>query len=150
MQLAVLDHRLAELSLARSRALVEQRVVRSPIGGIVVQRLLGPGEYVHQDAPIVQVAAIDPLYVEAFPPVRYFPFIKIGMKAEVKPAITGQPAHEVTVTIVDHVFDAASGTFGVRLALPNPNGDLSAGLRCQVSMPIDIIPDSVPTDAAVR
>jgi len=36
------------------------------------------------------------------------------------------------VTVVDHVLDAASGTFGVRLALPNPDFNLPAGIRCKV------------------
>ena len=35
-----------------------------------------------------------------------------------EPPIGG--TYAATVTAVDHVLDAASGTFGVRLALPNP------------------------------
>jgi len=38
-----------------------------------------------------------------------------------------------TVTIVDPIIDAASGTFRVTLTLPNPGGKLTSGLRCQVS-----------------
>ena len=34
--------------------------------------------------------------------------------------------------IVDPVIDGASGTFGVRLRLPNPDRVVPAGLRCQV------------------
>jgi len=33
------------------------------------------------------------------------------------------------------VIDAASGTFGIRLALPNRKSSLPAGLRCQVDFP---------------
>jgi len=36
------------------------------------------------------------------------------------------------VTVVDKVMDAASGTFGVRLALPNPDLALPAGLKCKI------------------
>jgi membrane fusion protein (multidrug efflux system) len=39
---------------------------------------------------------------------------------------------EGVVSVVDRVIDAASGTFGVRLELPNPNYELPAGLRCRV------------------
>jgi multidrug efflux pump subunit AcrA (membrane-fusion protein) len=35
------------------------------------------------------------------------------------------------VTVVDRVVDAASGTFGVRLEVPNPNYRLPAGLKCK-------------------
>ena len=34
--------------------------------------------------------------------------------------------------VVDRVMDAASGTFGVRLRLPNPDLALPAGIRCTV------------------
>jgi len=30
------------------------------------------------------------------------------------------------------VIDAASGTFGVRLELPNPSQDIPSGLHCRV------------------
>jgi hypothetical protein len=33
------------------------------------------------------------------------------------------------------VFDAASGTFGVRLELANPRGAVPGGIRCQVDFP---------------
>ena len=35
-----------------------------------------------------------------------------------------------SVTIVDRVFDAGGGTFGIRLDLPNPHHVLAAGLHC--------------------
>jgi multidrug efflux pump subunit AcrA (membrane-fusion protein) len=40
--------------------------------------------------------------------------------------------YDTTVKIVDKVVDAASGTFGVRLELPNKNFALPAGVRCKV------------------
>jgi RND family efflux transporter MFP subunit len=133
VQLAVTNYRLLVLQLERSKALLEQRTIRSPIDGIVVQRLLGPGEFVHEESPIVEVAQIDPLYVEAYPPVRVSNQIKEGMTATVKPDGRPDRTYRASVNIVDHVFDPASGTFGVRLLLPNPGGAASAGQRCSVS-----------------
>jgi hypothetical protein len=40
--------------------------------------------------------------------------------------------HEAVVKIVDPILDAASGTFRVRLELPNEDFSLTSGLRCQV------------------
>ena len=37
----------------------------------------------------------------------------------------------VSVEVVDPMFDAASGTFGVRLTLPNPDRKIPAGLKCR-------------------
>jgi RND family efflux transporter MFP subunit len=131
LAIAKLNHRMAELELDRTRAVLEQRTIRSPIDGIIVTRALGPGEYVHQEASIVTVARIDPLHVEAFLPIRYYGLIKVGDVAQVRPDEPVGGTREGTVKIVDQVFDAASGTFGVRLELPNPGHLVPAGLRCR-------------------
>jgi RND family efflux transporter MFP subunit len=131
--LAQLNRKMAELELGRSRALLEQRTIRSPIDGVVVERTLGPGEYVRADANIATLATVDPLNVEAYLPVRYYGLIKVGDTAVVHPDEPVGGDHEAKVSIVDQVFDAASGTFGVRLTLPNPNNLLPGGLRCHVN-----------------
>src|SRR5882672_2870146 len=40
------------------------------------------------------------------------------------------------VKVVDPVVDAASGTIGIRLELPNPKHELPAGTKCWVRFPI--------------
>jgi RND family efflux transporter MFP subunit len=150
LHLAISNHQLLTLEMDRSRALLDQRTIRSPIDGIVVQRLLGPGEFVHQESPIVELAQVDPLYVEAYPPVRVFDSIKQGMSGRVRLDGTAGQTFSAAVTIVDHVFDAASGTFGVRLALPNPDAALSAGLRCTVSFEAATLADPPPPTQALR
>jgi multidrug efflux pump subunit AcrA (membrane-fusion protein) len=37
-----------------------------------------------------------------------------------------------TVDAVDPIIDAASDTFRIRLALPNPGNAIPAGIRCSV------------------
>jgi len=136
LALAKLNRKMAELELVRSQALLEQRTIRSPINGVVVERTLGPGEYVRPDANIATLASIDPLNVEAYLPVRYYGLIKVGDTATVHPDEPIGGEDTAKVSIVDQVFDAASGTFGVRLSLPNPGNRLPAGLRCRVTFAI--------------
>ena len=60
--------------------------------------------------------------------------IKAGMATEVTPENPGgQKVYKATATIFDRVIDAASGTFGLRLDLPNPQYRLPAGLKCKVA-----------------
>jgi RND family efflux transporter MFP subunit len=134
--LAVLNHQLAEMELKRSEAELEQRTIRSPIDGNVTKRSLGPGEFVNQQATIVSIARLDPLHVEAFLPVRYYKLIEVGEVAIVHPDDPFGGDHEARVSVIDKVFDAASGTFGVRLQLSNPNNAVPAGLRCQVTFDV--------------
>jgi RND family efflux transporter MFP subunit len=137
LKLARLNRHMAQLELRRSQATLEQRMIRSPIDGIVVQRALGPGEYVHQDVNIVTVARIDPLNVEAFLPVRYYGQIKVGDAAIVRPDDPVGGDRRAEVSVVDQVFDAASGTFGIRLKLANPERIVPAGLRCRVTFELE-------------
>jgi membrane fusion protein, multidrug efflux system len=51
-------------------------------------------------------------------------------------------SYNAVVSIVDAVFDAASGTFGVRLNLPNPDYRLPGGLRCHVDFNVPDMTDS--------
>ena len=54
------------------------------------------------------------------------------MRAAVAPEIGNDQVYLAAVTIVDRVIDAASGTFGVRLELPNPDQSIPGGLHCRV------------------
>ena len=129
---AQLAREIARLEVAHAEEVLKQRALRSPIDGVVVDRLLVPGEYRNDQGPVLTLAQIDPLRVEVFVPTTYFGQVRIGSNAEVRPEQPIGGSHVATVTVVDRVHDAASGTFGVRLALPNPRLTLPGGIRCQV------------------
>jgi multidrug efflux pump subunit AcrA (membrane-fusion protein) len=54
------------------------------------------------------------------------------MYADVRPEDPVGGVHPGKVTIVDRVVNAASGSFGVRVELPNPNLLIPSGLKCNV------------------
>jgi RND family efflux transporter MFP subunit len=122
---------LAGLDLARAQANLAQRTITSPIDGVVVERYLSPGESV-EEKPILRIAQIDPLRVEVIVPITHMNDIVVGQQATVTPENPINEDYQATVTIVDRVADAASGTFRVRLTLPNPDYSLPAGLRCEI------------------
>lgn len=144
--------RLERLELERARAALALRTIRSPIDGVVIKRLFSPGEFADTRA-ILELAQIDPLHVEVFAPVSMLGRVSPGLSAEV---ILEEPvggSHAAKVTVVDPVIDAASGTFGVRLELPNPDHALPAGLNCRVRFPegepaASARPDKAADDAA--
>jgi RND family efflux transporter MFP subunit len=129
-QEAEVNLQLARLDLARATEVLKQRTIRSPINGVVVERKLGPGEYAFDQAHLVTVSQIDPLNVEVYVPLSQFGRIHLGNSAQVYPEVGGE--YTAIVTVVDQVFDAASGTIGIRLELPNPDYALPAGLKCQI------------------
>lgn len=126
------NKRLAELELKRALAVLNQHTVESPLTGVVVERYKSPGEY-PEDSAILKLAQLDPLNVEVLLPASMFGSIKPGMKASVSPESPLDGSYPAEVKIVDRVVDASSGTFGVRLELPNPDNKLPGGLKCVVS-----------------
>ena len=126
------NKRLAELELERALAVLNQHTVTSPLTGVVVERFKSPGEYAEESA-IMRLAQLDPLNVEVLLPASMFGSIEPGMKARVSPESPLDGSYDAEVKIVDRVVDASSGTFGVRLELPNPDNKLPGGLKCTVS-----------------
>ena len=133
LRVAMENQKLAELEVQRADALLQLHVIRSPFDGVVVDRLLDPGEFASTNVkePILKLAEIDPLNVEVVLPAAMFGRIRRGDRAEVIPE-TSTRYSSAQVSIVDRVIDGASGTFGIRLDLRNPDGAIPAGARCRV------------------
>ncbi len=121
---------ISEIELIRARQALEEKKIRSPFAGVVVDVLVAPGESVENRA-LMKIAQLDPLYVEVIAPVKLFGKIKKGAKAKIflEDPIGGE--YDAQILIVDKVIDAASGTFGIRLQLDNKDNKLPAGLRCR-------------------
>ncbi len=132
------DHRLAVLQLEQAQAILARRTIRSPISGFVVARLMAPGEVVDEQT-ILTIAQIDPLRVEVILPTHLFGSVSVGDRVEIVPEPPLDQPRIAEVALVDRVLDGASGTFGVRLLLANPDHDLPGGLLCQARL---ISPDS--------
>lgn len=122
----------AELELERVQALYYQRFIRSPVNGVVVERLLTAGEFA-QAQPILTLAQVDPLNVEVVLSSDMYGKVKEGMTAQIRPEEPLGGTYTAIVKVVERVIDAGSGTFGVRIELPNPGNALPAGLECRAS-----------------
>lgn len=130
---------LAQAELQKATELLNQRKIVSPLAGVVVERYVSPGEFV-ESKKIVKVAQIHPLNVEVIAPVSMLGEFKVGAKVMVFPEGPVSGPLEARVKLVDRVIDASSGTFRVRLDLPNPKFKISAGVRCQASLDDPSVP----------
>lgn len=127
----------ATLELRHAQDLLQRRVLRSPFDGVVLDRLLNPGDLAESGTgrkPILKLVQVEPLRVEAVLPLAAYNKLQPRSKAEVTPEGIGG-SYEAQVKVIDSVFDTASGTFGVRLELPNAKAKLPAGIRCKVDFP---------------
>jgi RND family efflux transporter MFP subunit len=127
------NQRLAELEVQRATEVLNLRTLRSPVNGVVVDRYLKTGEMATTNVkdPILKLAEIDPLNVEVVLPANLYGSIQHGDRAEVSPETPAQK-FVARVKVVDRVINAASGTFGVRLELPNEKQLVPAGAKCRM------------------
>jgi len=120
---------MARVNLELERQQLALRTILSPIDGIVVDRYANVGESV-ESRSIMRLAQVNPLKVELIAPTEYFGLIQKGMVVEVYPQQPANQVFEATVTIVDKLIDPASGSFTVRMTLPNPDDRLVGGVNC--------------------
>jgi RND family efflux transporter MFP subunit len=132
LQKAKEEKKLTKLELQRYIASLNLRMIHSPITGVVMERFKNAGESVERE-PILKLAQIDPLRVESIAPASMYGQIKAGMNAIVTPEYPNDISYSAKVTIVDSVIDSASGTFGIRLELPNSDNKIPGGLKCSVN-----------------
>ncbi len=132
------DRRLAEIEARRLSEQLRLRTIKSPVDGVVVDRMLNAGELAdNRDLrkPILKLADIGTLYVEALLPIDAYGKLNVGQRLEVLPEMPVGGRYLASVKVVDRVMDPASGTFGVRLELANPGLKLPAGIKCKLSLP---------------
>ena len=123
---------LAKLEFARAKATLSRRQIVAPISGAVTQRYRNPGEFVDSD-PVFQIAQLDPLHVEVLLPINELGAISVGSRVDINLDVPGfdDKSFDGTVRRIDSVADAASGTYGVRVEMANPELKIPSGVRCQ-------------------
>lgn len=136
LHLAKENQQLARIEWQQQSSLLNLRTILSPFDGIVVDQYVYPGEVVEPSSdkkPILKLAQIDPLRVHVILPMAQFNKIKPGMSAEIISEAPVNGRYTGRVSIVDGLIDAASGTFGLFVELPNPRHAIPAGIKCRAN-----------------
>ena len=149
LQVAQENQSLARLEHQRAVAQLSLRTLVSPLNGVVVDRLLNPGDLAEAGTgrkPVLKLAQIDRLRVDIVLPSTLGGKVKPGARVVV--VAHGGVRHQATVRLVDKVVDAASGTLVARAELPNPTGEVLSGVRCKAEFDPAIEP-TAPHGAAL-
>ncbi len=125
------EWRVSMMELEEARQIYEQRQLRSPVNGRVVKKNTDAGEFTG-DESIFTLARLDELYVELVVPVEYYGRFRIGEMLQVFPQKPVGGEYAGKIIVIDPLIDAGSGTFGIRVLLPNPEQKIPAGIRCKV------------------
>jgi RND family efflux transporter MFP subunit len=146
LQVAIENREMAKIEHRRAQEQLALRTLASPFNGIVVDRLLNPGDLAESGSgrkPVLRIAQVDPLKVDIVLPATLFGKVKVGQEASVVSTV-GAERYAAKVKMVDRVIDAASATFVARLELPNPQLRVPGGSRCKAGIEGVTAPSAVP------
>ncbi|SFN64571.1 efflux RND transporter periplasmic adaptor subunit [Dokdonella immobilis] len=131
-------------------------VLSAPADAVVIEKLVVQGARFEAGETILRLADLSTVWVIAKVPAAQAAGLKPGQPARFETvALPGQVV-EGEVTFVQPVIDAMTRTVDVRIALPNPNGDLRPGLYGTVlleepgSGPVLSVPRSAVLDSGTR
>lgn len=122
---------VAAMELKVKKEELAMRSVYSTVDGVVIERHNNAGEYVSTN-PVVEVAVLDPLYAEVLMPFERFSDFSKGQEMTISLPFPINSSHKAKITIIDPIIDSASGTFRMRLELPNKGYAIPAGVSCQL------------------
>jgi membrane fusion protein, multidrug efflux system len=130
-----------EGTLAADRAAVENAkvqlqyaTIRSPLSGRTGALMVNVGNLVraNDQAPLVTINQVTPIYASFAFPEALFPDLKLYMthgalRVEARPAQGDGPTAVGTVTFVDNSVDQTTGTIKIKATFPNENRSLWPG-----------------------
>lgn len=112
--------------------------LEAPFAGVVVARNGDPGTLVGapNGRPVLTVARQDTLRAVVSLTEKQAPQVRVGQRADLRFDAFGAKVFEAHVDRLAPTFDAASRSLQVELRLPNPEGELRAGMygRAEVEL----------------
>ena len=118
----------ATLGLREAEIALEYVQMRSPIDGIVLERLVNPGETTHNDQIVIKLGAIDAVLMAAKVTEEKIHSTQLGLSAEVSfPAFPAE-TFQGKVFKIDPNTDPVTRTFTAYVEINNPDFRLKPGL----------------------
>jgi RND family efflux transporter MFP subunit len=140
------DLRVAQSRLAQNEDQIARTTIRAPFDGVVVERLMTPGERVSEGSEVLRLVDQEHLEVIARAPLENYPYVREGLRLEVR---TGQMSSSGIVRTVVSVGDENTHQFELRLDLDG--APFQVGQTLRVAVPVSEVRNvlSVPRDALV-
>jgi cobalt-zinc-cadmium efflux system membrane fusion protein len=128
--------------------------VVAPIGGVVTDRQVGPGQYIQAGAsnPVFSLGDLSTVWLVADVPETEAPFIERGQKVEVRVLALPGRVFEAKLTAIAAQVDPVTRRVPVRATIANPDGKLKPQMFASFSIITsgDSVAPAVPEEAIVR
>ena len=119
--------------IEEERAINPSITIHAPIGGTVVSRKIGPGQYVRSDVnePLLAIADLSTMWLKASVPENDIPLIRVGQEMEIKVSALAERVFRTRVTAIGSSSDSTTRRVIVRSEIPNADGVLKAEMFAQ-------------------
>ncbi len=138
-----LDRRASELDQARARvaaqsARIEQKMLRAPFAGRLGIRRFNVGDYVLAGEPIVELQALDRLYLNFTLPDHYIPELAPGMALQARVQALGADIFAGTLSAIAPGVDPDTRNIALQAIVANPQEVLRPGMFARVSLALGL------------
>lgn len=130
---------------------LDRTVVRAPFAGVAGRRLVSLGTYVNSQTPLIALQTVNPQYAVFQVPERYAERLRRGQLVSFQVAALPGRNFSGEVVFVDPVVELPARTILIKARVPNPQGNLAAGMFIEARLATEIRPRAVivPEDALV-
>lgn len=122
----------ATARVKQQEATIRRKAIRAPFSGRLGIRQVNIGEYLEPGQPIVQLQALNPIYVDYTLPERYLPRLATGQEIRLRVDAFPQKTFNGEITALESGVDAGTRTIKLRATLDNPDGELQPGMFAKI------------------
>jgi multidrug efflux system membrane fusion protein len=142
----------ARAGIARSQAIIDQKLIKAPFGGQLGLRRVELGQYVGPGDTLVTLTDLDRLYANFTLPERDRASVAVGQPVELRVDAFPDEVFTGEITAIEPQIDPATRVMRLQATLPNPDHRLLPGMftNARVVMPPEPDVISVPETAVDR
>ena len=116
------------------RAFITKKQVRAPFDGQLGIRQVNVGQSIDARTPIVQLTALDPVYVDFALPQQELPKLATGFETRVRTDGLSGREFKGKLTAINSMVDAVTRNVGVQATFENPDHTLKPGMFVKVDV----------------
>jgi len=124
---------VAESQVSLIEAQIAQTEVRAPFDGVVTWRHVDPGSLASPNTTLMQVAQLDPVFVDTGISGSSLPYVRVGTQAKVTVSTVPGRAWTGTVQYFNLASEPGSLTYLARIRVPNRDLALRGGMVADVA-----------------
>ena len=145
---ATAQQKQTEANVGAIRATIERKTIRAPFSGTLGIRKINLGQYLSAGNPVVQLQALNPIYVNFGLPQQALGQVRVGRILQVTSEDLPGKVFTGKVTALDSVVDETTRNVQVQATLANPEGKLQPGMFVQVEVVLGASRTVVPLPAS--